>query len=265
MHTSSPTDSSRSASSPATSDTPAWPATLQTPQIRRKPLPQHNRTGSTSTGTSAGASTGTSSTGHGHPSTTITTTTTRVRNSHTNHNHLNPGKQRSGPPVPTAKRFYSSPMNDNPDKTPLQEYGLEQREPSIFEDRDRDMPTKLLRRVSHALDDIKEDFSLQLDSTRGSTDRMRLRRRESAFFSGENKPPPPSAMPSPLGALRNGRPETAASRPLSIFSLDLGAQQGGRRLSKRLSSLGSSLSVRKRRGYGESISQPNLIGSSTQM
>lgn len=276
MHTSSPTDSSQSASSPATSDTPAWPATLQTQtsQIRRKPLPQHTRTGSTSTGTSAGASTGTSSTGHG-----ITTApATRVRNNNNHNNnsnhHLNPGKQRSGPAaIPGAKRFYSSPMTDNPTKTPLQEYGLEQREPSIFEDRG-DMSSKLLRRVSHALDDIKEDFSLQLESTRApptpssaAADRMRLRRRDSAFVPGNGGDgrPPPSSMPSPLGALRNGRPETAASRPLSIFSLDLGSQQGGRRLSKRLSSFGSNLSVRRKRGYGESISQPNLIGSSTQM
>lgn len=154
-------------------------------------------------------------------------------------------------------------------KTPLQEYGLEQREPSIFEDRDKDKPAKLLRRVSHALDDIKEDFSLQLDSSRGNAaDRMRLRRRESAFFSGGgggggDGKPPPSSMPSPLGALRNGRPETAASRPLSIFSLDLG-MHGGRRLSRRLSMFGSNLSQRRKQ-YGESISQPNLIGSSTHM
>ena len=162
-------------------------------------------------------------------------------------------------------------MTDSSNRTPLQAYGLEQREPSIVEDRERDRSTKLLRRVSHALDDIKEDVSLQLDS-RGTADRMRVRRRESAFFSGggggggedDNKPQPPSSMPSPLGALRTGRPDTAASRPLSLFSLDLGRVQGGRRLSRRLSMLGSNLS-HKRKRFGESISQPNLIGSSTQM
>lgn len=163
-------------------------------------------------------------------------------------------------------------MNDTSSRTPLQEYGLEQREPSIVEDRERDRSTKLLRRVSHALDDIKEDVSLQLDS-RGTADRMRVRRRESAFFTGgggggggedDNKPQPPSSMPSPLGALRTGRPDTAASRPLSLFSLDLGRVQGGRRLSRRLSMLGSNLS-HKRKRFGESISQPNLIGSSTPM
>ena len=53
-------------------------------------------------------------------------------------------------------------MNDTSSRTPLQAYGLEQREPSIVEDRERDRSTKLLRRVSHALDDIKEDVSLQL-------------------------------------------------------------------------------------------------------
>lgn len=260
MHTSSPTDSSQSASSPTTSDTPAWPPpTIQAP-VRRKPLP-HTRTASTSTGTStgdsAGTSAGTSSTGYPYPS------------------RLRPGKQRpspgpspgggggSGGGKPGGKRFYSSPMTDT-SKTPLQEYGLEQREPSIFEDKEKDKSTKLLRRVSHALDDIKEDFSLQLDSSRDTADRMRLRRRESAFFSGGGDgKPPPSSMPSPLGALRNGRPETAASRPLSIFSLDLGVR-GGRRLSRRLSMFGSNLSQRRKQ-YGESISQPNLIGSSTHM
>lgn len=160
-----------------------------------------------------------------------------------------------------SRRFYSSPLSDDsPDpKTPLQAYGLEQREPSIILDDASARPNKLLRRVSHALDDIKEDFSLQLDS-RGTADRMRCRRRESAFFEG-----PPVAMPSPLGALRNGRPETAASRPLSIFSLDFHAGGGPtRRLSRRLSMLGTNLSQRGRKRF-ESISQPNLIGSSTHM
>lgn len=158
-----------------------------------------------------------------------------------------------------SRRFYSSPLSDDsPDpKTPLQAYGLEQREPSIIME-ENNKPNKLLRRVSHALDDIKEDFSLQLDP-RGTAERMRSRRRESAFFDG-----PPVAMPSPLGALGQGRPETAASRPLSIFSLDFHAG-GGRRLTRRLSMLGSNLSQRGRKRFGESISQPNLIGSSTHM
>lgn len=168
-----------------------------------------------------------------------------------------------GPAMIKSRRFYSSPLcdDDSPNpKTPLQAYGLEQREPSIAE------KPKLLRRVSNALDDIKEDFSLQLDP-KGTAEKIRSRRRGSAFYEA-----PPTMAPT------GPRPETAMAverspmaRPLSIFSMSTehggagnGSQSHSRRLSRRLSLFGGGFSQRRKR-VGESISQPNLIGSSTHM
>lgn len=148
------------------------------------------------------------------------------------------------PPMPIKiTRFYSSPLDDTL-STPLQLYGHEQREPSIYE------KPKLLSRVSHALDDIKEDFSLNLDPAR-STANM-IKRRSTLLFDGG------------FGAAP--RPETAdgsISRSMSI--MDVSAPQGGlsRRLSRRLSIFSTRRKVATVSKTG-SISSPNLIGSSTQ-
>lgn len=140
-------------------------------------------------------------------------------------------------------RFYSSPLEEGPE-TPLQVYGLEQREPSIIE------KPKLLRRVSHALDDIKEDFSLQDTANK-------IKRRSTLLLDGHLGTP--------------SRPQTAAgpprSRPMSIISVEAWSSPPGRlsrRLSRRLSIFSSS--SRKASGGSKtaSISSPNLIGSSTQ-
>lgn len=164
-----------------------------------------------------------------------------------------------GPTMIKSRRFYSSPLSETPNppdantnlKTPLQAYGLEQREPSIAEEKPH-----LLRRVSHALDDIKEDFTLGLDP-KGTAEKIRSRRRGSVFFEA-----PPSSSPAPAAA---SRPESA--RPLSIFSTAGSIDQGGsvgRRMSRRFSMFGGGFAQRRKR-VGESISQPNLIGSSTHL
>ena len=155
-------------------------------------------------------------------------------------------RQQSRKPIKYL-RFYSSPMDESPDSTPLQVYGLEQRAPSIVE------KPKLLHRVSHALDDIKEDFSLQLDPY---TPASKIKRR-STFFdgaSGPDFPRPGTADGTPLG-----------SRPLSIISLDIGSQPHqrlSRRLYRRLSIFGGRSKSSVRSGT-PSISPPSLIGSST--
>lgn len=143
-------------------------------------------------------------------------------------------------------RFYSSPLDDSLE-TPLQVYGYEQREPSIYE------KPKLFRRVSHALDDIKEDFSLNLDPARSTANKIK---RRSTFLLDAN-----------FGA--SPRPETAdgpmppRSRPMSILSVSTPQRGLSRRLSRRL----SIFSTRSKIATGSksaSISSPNLIGSSTQ-
>ncbi|KAJ5749338.1 uncharacterized protein N7511_011034 [Penicillium nucicola] len=139
-------------------------------------------------------------------------------------------------------RFYASPVDEGTDATPLQVYGHEQREPSIY-----GKPPKLLRRVSHALGDIREDVTLQLDP---------LKRRSTIFFETPLSPASPE-VPMTSDGLR--------SRPMSIISYDAIAAPS-RRLSQRLS---RRLSVFSSRGKptgnaGGSISSPNLIGSSTQ-
>ncbi|KAJ5639207.1 uncharacterized protein N7484_007069 [Penicillium longicatenatum] len=144
--------------------------------------------------------------------------------------------------MPKYRRFYSSPMDEG-DSTPIQLYGLERRPNSIIE------KPKLLRRVSHALDDIKEDFAYQLADP--SSTAAKLKRRSTFLLDGS------------LGTT-SPRPETAdchgpSSRRMSVLSA---APQRGlsRRLSRRLSIFGG-------RKVGErpstaSISTPNLIGSS---
>lgn len=151
------------------------------------------------------------------------------------------------PPMPTKyPRFYSSPLEEGPE-TPLQVYGLEQREPSIIE------KPKLLHRVSHALDDIKEDFSLHVPRDTAN----KIKRRSTLLLDGQLGTP--------------SRPQTAAgpprSRAMSIISVEAWSSPPSRlsrRLSRRLSIFSSS--PRKTSGSSKtaSISSPNLIGSSTQ-
>lgn len=54
-------------------------------------------------------------------------------------------------------RFYSSPMNEGTSLNPVELYGLEMREPSIIE------KPKLLQRVTDALIDAREDFSMHFN------------------------------------------------------------------------------------------------------
>ncbi|CEJ57455.1 hypothetical protein PMG11_06147 [Penicillium brasilianum] len=143
-------------------------------------------------------------------------------------------------------RFYSSPLDDGLE-TPLQIYGYEQRAPSIYE------KPRLFRRVSHALDDIKEDFSLNVDPTRSAANKIK---RRSTLLLDANFGTTP-------------RPETAdgpmpmRSRPMSIFSVSTPQRGLSRRLSRRLS-IFSTRSKTATVSNSASISSPNLIGSSTQ-
>ncbi|GAQ04074.1 hypothetical protein ALT_1395 [Aspergillus lentulus] len=162
--------------------------------------------------------------------------------------------------IPKIHRYYSTPLRaDSPDSTPLQLYGLEQREPSIYE------KPRLLRRFSHALDDIKEDLSLQLDQNNMAS-KIRSRRQSMLMFDTAAGPSDPDAD----GALHpDQRPITASgpprSRPLSILAFDNWTPPT-RGLSRRLSTFRFG-SRRKRASPAQlsSISQPNLIGSSTNM
>ncbi|KAF3390351.1 hypothetical protein F1880_009385 [Penicillium rolfsii] len=150
-------------------------------------------------------------------------------------------------PMPVKyPRFYSSPLDDGLE-TPLQLYGYEQREPSIYE------KPKLFHRVSHALDDIKEDFSLNLDPARSTTNKIK---RRSTMLLDANL----GASPRPETA---GGPVPAHSRPMSILSGSMPQRGLSRRLSRRLSIFSTRRKIATGPGSA-SISTPNLIGSSTQ-
>ncbi|KAB8217227.1 hypothetical protein BDV33DRAFT_177552 [Aspergillus novoparasiticus] len=154
-------------------------------------------------------------------------------------------------------RYYSTPLrSDSPESTPPQMYGLEQREPSLYGDR----PSTLLRRFSHALDDIKEDFSLQLDP-RNTADKIRSKRRQSTLMMMDT-----SAPGSRAGSLSGSESpaEAPRARPMSIMTTDNSFSPPSRRLSRRLTLLGFRKN-RLRGAQAASISQPNLIGSSTQI
>lgn len=260
MYSYSPTDSSRSLSSPESPSSSSthyvWPvpaaaaSSSSSSHHRRRTAPSPYYYYNT----------------HNHSHTTSTTTTSTASSV-------------------KSRRFYSSPLcEDSPDpKTPLQAYGLEQREPSIYElqlqQQQQSRPTpRLIRHMSTVLDDIKEDFHMQVDS-HAAHDKQRLRRRESAFFdgppvvrSGDSSPPLPpisavppveaSATAAPAPGVASRRRESGA-RPLSVLSWE-NTWSLSRRVSRRLSMLGSSFSMRRKR-MEASISQPNLIGSSTQM
>lgn len=262
MYSYSPTDSSRSLSSPESPSSSSTHYVWPVPASSSSPSSHHRRRTAQSPYYYYNS--------HNHSHTTSTTTTTSTASS------------------VKSRRFYSSPLcEDSPDpKTPLQAYGLEQREPSIYElqlqqqqQQSRPAP-RLIRRMSTVLDDIKEDFHMQIDA-HAAHDKQRLRRRESAFFdgppvvraggAGDSSPlPPVSAVPpveestsaAPAPGVASRRRESGA-RPLSVLSWE-NTWSLSRRFSRRLSMLGSSFSMRRKR-MEASISQPNLIGSSTQM
>ncbi|KAJ5930086.1 hypothetical protein N7466_005579 [Penicillium verhagenii] len=144
--------------------------------------------------------------------------------------------------MPKYRRFYASPMDEAGDSNPIELYGLEQRPLSFIE------KPKLLRRVSHALDDIKEDLAYQLGDP--SSTAAKLKRRSTFLLDGSLG----TNVPRPETATYHGPPP---SRPMSIMSGQGGL---GRRLSRRLSIFGGRAKGAER--PHTSISTPNLIGSS---
>lgn len=145
--------------------------------------------------------------------------------------------RRSPMPIKHNPRFYSSPVDDKIESTPLELYGLEQREPSIYGE-----APNILRRFSDALGDLREDISL---------DTQKLKRRSTMFFDASALPAPPTTF------------DGSRSRPTSIMSSDNWTEQTkgmGRRISRRLSVFSSRS---KSTSPQAKISSPNLIGSST--
>ncbi|PWY87501.1 hypothetical protein BO70DRAFT_195674 [Aspergillus heteromorphus CBS 117.55] len=165
------------------------------------------------------------------------------------------------PPAPRRRaahykipRYYSTPVKEDlPDSTPLQMYGLEQREPSIAE------RPKLLRRFSHALDDIKEDFALQ-----PSSEKIRSKRRQSIFGIDEIPGSSASLYSPGMDIPVSAEPQPPRSRPVSIFSSEAWAPPT-KKLSRRMSIFSSRRQKKFSPGQAGSISQPNLIGASTQI
>ncbi|KAG0153571.1 hypothetical protein PDIDSM_2225 [Penicillium digitatum] len=141
-------------------------------------------------------------------------------------------------------RFYSSPMDDETDSTPLEVYGLEQREPSIYS-----KPPKLLRRVSQVLGDIREDLSMDARQTT-----EKLKRRSTMFYDGPGFTTPLSRPEAPVTSHRPPRP-----RSMSIISFDNWSPKGGmsQRISRRLSIFSSR--GKPTSSQEGSISSPNLI------
>ncbi|KAL4809929.1 hypothetical protein BDV18DRAFT_129897 [Aspergillus unguis] len=171
--------------------------------------------------------------------------------------------------LPKYPRFYSTPLNqDHPDSTPLQIYGLEEREPSIIE-----RPRRFVR-FSRALDDIKEDFtSPSTPNFRNTAEAIRARRQStfSSFFFDNNSNPTLSSGPASASAsvFHSSSASFAESdRPFPPpppipEDSDEPVRPGlGRRLSRRLSRLSFSQRRASYRAGGASISTPNLIGSS---
>ncbi|KAL4990060.1 hypothetical protein BDW68DRAFT_54719 [Aspergillus falconensis] len=186
--------------------------------------------------------------------------------------------------LPKLPRFYSTPLNqDHPDSTPLNIYGLEEREPSIAE-----RPRRFLR-FSRALDDIKEDFISQ-PNPRNTAEAIRARRQStfsSFFFDNNSNPTLSSAGPASASAsVFHSSGASVASGAGSISPDSDGVSSAGarpfpppppipedstqrptlgRRLSRRLSRLSFSQRRASYRAGSASISQPNLIGSSNQI
>ncbi|KAJ5621551.1 hypothetical protein N7528_006334 [Penicillium herquei] len=154
---------------------------------------------------------------------------------------------RRTPMAPKYPRFYTTPMDEATDSTPIQVYGLEQRPPSIIE------KPKLLHRVSNALDDIKEDLAYNMADPDSAA--AKFKRRSTFLLDGSLVPNayrPETASP---------RPSTA--RPMSVISVEPRSSRGlSHRLSRRLSIFGGRSKVAER-PHTASISTPNLIGTST--
>lgn len=148
-----------------------------------------------------------------------------------------------------SSRFYSSALNDSTDSTPPQVYGWEQREPSIIE-KPRSRP---LRRMSYALVDIKEDFFSGQLNPRATAEK--LKRRTSLFIQDG----PPASTPDLSRSSTQRLP-----RRMSILSLDTWSSPP-QRLGRRLSSLTSFSRRKGPKSREASISQPNLLGSSTEL
>lgn len=162
-----------------------------------------------------------------------------------------PAQPRRTPMAVKYPRFYATPIDiDDGPSTPLEVYGFEQREPSIME------KPGMLRRVSYALDDIKEDFSLNLDPARSTANK--IKRRSTLRFDANFNP---GQRPETAGTQVHPRPPR--SRPVSIMSVDP-SPAPQRSLSRRLSRRLSFFSSKGSYGKPASISSPNLIGSSTQ-
>ncbi|KAL2824996.1 hypothetical protein BDW59DRAFT_75811 [Aspergillus cavernicola] len=174
--------------------------------------------------------------------------------------------------LPKYPRFYSTPLNqDMPDSTPLHIYGLEEREPSIAE-----KPRRFVR-FSRALDDIKEDFTMQPD-IRNTADAIRARRQStfstfSTFFDNNNSNPTlgstglhsASASAFSSASLASGSMSVDSDRPPVPPIPSEPAAGPLRRLSRRLSVLSFSQRKARYRAGAASISQPNLIGSSNHI
>ena len=174
------------------------------------------------------------------------------------------------------RRYYSSPVNNECQSTPVELYGLETRQPSIVE------RPKLLNRFSSALDDIKEDIPLQLDPRNTA---QKIRRRTSSMLvldsstvgSGGGRESDAADRGSMMpGAHSTGPSPAPPSRTATVNNVDINGgstrshrkeslsarEKFGRRLS--ILSLGS---VRRKgsRSHGlASISQPDLLGSSNE-
>ncbi|KAL4966029.1 uncharacterized protein BDV14DRAFT_199478 [Aspergillus stella-maris] len=178
-------------------------------------------------------------------------------------------------PIPKYPRFYSTPLNqEEPDSTPLQIYGLEEREPSIAE-----RPRRFVR-FSRALDDIKEDFtSPTTPNPRNTAEAIRARRQStfSSFFFDNNSNPTLGVSRSSTSASlstsnfhghSNASSVSVAIPPPPPIPNDDEQEQPmklGRRLTRRLSRLSFSQRRASYRAGNASISQPNLIGSSNQL
>ena len=161
----------------------------------------------------------------------------------------------SPPPVPRGRtrRYYSSPLSDECQYTPVEVYGLEQPEQHTNGQRANKRRSRLSALV---LDDIKEDSPLQLDQQKT------FRRGSSASIM---KPPPPSRS-STMTSLMNISNNNNNNNNNNNDAGDGGRQYNRRpSLGRKLSTLsigsrGKSFSFRPfTQQHSASVSQPNLL------
>ena len=163
-----------------------------------------------------------------------------------------------GPP----RRYYSSPLSDDCQFTPVEMYGLEQPEqmPSIHEQRVNKRRSRFSTAL--ALDDIKEDMPLQLDQQhkRFSTN---VRRLSSASIM---RLPPPSRSATTTSILNSNHNSARDGTCKSNSAVPSSGQHLLKpSLARRLSVL-SIGSIGSKKGFqpthsSASISQPNLVAS----